>query len=181
VGKALNQADDSADLSTLASSGPNLVSDGQTVTIQTGTATVNTRRLDLLNGDPTTLRLLMIHEFAHTLGFGTLWKPIGFLKPDGTTLNLGKSLIDQSTATYNAASYAGYAYGELLGTDQPTAVPLDAGGLAHWDENRFDAELLTPYIEFPGVAMPLSQLTLAALRDLGWGVNYGAAQAYSLG
>jgi FG-GAP-like repeat/Bacterial pre-peptidase C-terminal domain len=180
VGKTLNQTDGSADLSTLAYSGPNLVSDGQTITIQTGTATINTRRLDQVNADPTALRLLMIHEFAHTLGFGTLWQPIGFLKADGTILNLGKSLIDQPTVTYNGASYAGYAYGELLGTYQPTAVPLDPGGLAHWSEARFDTELLTPYIEFPGVAMPLSQLTLAALRDLGWGVNYGAAQAYSL-
>jgi FG-GAP-like repeat len=181
VGKALTQTDGSADLTTLASSGPNLVSDGQTITIQTGTSTVNTRRLDMFNSDPTTLRLLMIHEFAHTLGFGTLWKPIGFLKSDGTMLNLGNSQINSTTSTYSAATYAGSAYGELLGTYVPTAVPLDAGGLSHWDENRFDPELLTPYIEFPGVAMPLSQLTLAALRDLGWGVNYGAAQLYSLG
>jgi len=28
--------------------------------------------------------------------------------------------------------------------------------------------------------MPLSQLTVASLRDIGWNVNYGAAEPYTL-
>ncbi len=27
--------------------------------------------------------------------------------------------------------------------------------------------------------MPLSQMTIASLRDIGWNVNYGAAESYS--
>ena len=68
----------------------------------------------------------------------------------------------------------------MTGSFTQTAVPIEPGALAHWDETRFDTELLTPYAEVSGVATPLSQLTLAALRDLGWNLNFGVAQAYSL-
>jgi hypothetical protein len=39
---------------------------------------------------------------------------------------------------------------------------------------------MTHEAESPGQSMALSQMTIASLRDLGWNVNYGAAEAYSL-
>ena len=51
---------------------------------------------------------------------------------------------------------------------------------AHWSESVFRQELMTPFAEPNGTVMPASALTLSSLRDLGWRVNYGAAQAYAL-
>ena len=59
-------------------------------------------------------------------------------------------------------------------------MPIEPRVFAHWDETRFGVEAMTPYAEALGVATPVSALTLSALRDLGWQVNYGAAQPYQL-
>lgn len=134
----------------------------------TGTVRINTSYSSDYNRDPSYLKNLLIHEFAHVLGIGTVWE------------KQGRSFIDRASNTYSASTYAGKAYGELLGTFTPTAVPLEAGAFGHWDEAKFGDELLTPYAEGAGVKMPLSQVTLASLRDIGWNVNYGAADAFSL-
>ena len=114
---------------------------------------------------------VMIHEFGHVLGIGTMWE------------GNGSSLIDRNTATYRANTYAGWAHGELLGTFAPTAIRLTTGegegsDYSHWNESVFQNELMTSQANWNG--MPTSQMTIAALRDLGWNVNYGAAQAYAL-
>ncbi len=152
-------------------------SDRNRLVIVSGEATLNLNRYSTFNSDPNYLRGIMIHEFAHALGFGTLWEPIDFGASRGG--KWGRTWIDATTATYTANSYTGYAYGALLGTSGAVAVPLFSD-LSHWDENRFDTELLTPYAETSGTLMPLSVLSLSALRDLGWRVNLAAAQAYSL-
>jgi FG-GAP-like repeat len=171
---------------TYAVAGPIFASDRQTVTIDSGLVYINTQRLSFFDDKYDYLKLVLIHEFAHVLGFGTLWEPVKFDTGNGTSLTVGKSLIDRNTATYNIfdslgkQTYASWAYGDLLGSFAPTAVPLEADILAHWDETRFGVESLTPYAEAVGVRSPISALTVSALRDLGWHVNYGAAQAYQL-
>ncbi len=180
TGKSLVYSNGSADTGTLALSGPQFALDGPNLIINSGTSTLNARRFGEFNANPTYLRSLMIHEFAHVLGFGTLWEPVQFMSSTGQVFNVGKNLINRSNVTYNANTYAGWAFGELTGSFTQTAVPIEPGAFAHWDETRFDTELMTPYAENPGVATPLSQLTLAALRDLGWNLNFGVAQAYSL-
>jgi hypothetical protein len=152
-------------------------SDRTRLVIASGEATLNLNRYSTFNSDPSYLRGIMIHEFAHALGFGTLWEPIDFGASRGG--KWGRTWIDTTTATYTANSYAGYAYGSLLGTTGAIAIPLSTD-LSHWDENRFDTELLTPIAEAPGITMPVSVLTLSALRDLGWRINLAAAQPYRL-
>ncbi|OUC14009.1 MAG: hypothetical protein B0A82_14600 [Alkalinema sp. CACIAM 70d] len=168
-----------SDYNLLAYAGPNVTTDWANLFIVSGNATVNTRRLAEFNSNPSYLRSLMIHEFAHALGLGTLWVPVEFQQGNSSTL-VGRTYINKTTATYNANTYAAWAYGELLGTYSPTAIPIEAGVFQHWDEYQFDTELMTPYAESIGIATPTSQMTLAALRDLGWNVNYGAAQPYTL-
>ena len=93
---------------------------------------------------------------------------------------IGRSLVNRTTQTYNGNTYAGFAYGELLGqVGQGLAVPIDEV-YAHWSESVFKQELMTTFAEPNGTVMPFSALTLSSLRDLGWRVNYGAAQAYGL-
>jgi predicted Zn-dependent protease len=132
-----------------------------------GSATINTRYNTDYNRTPSFLRDTMIHELGHVMGIGTLWER-------------GQSFIDRATATYRANSNAGWAYGEALGRFAQTAIPVERNVFGHWDEGRFREELMTPRAEGPGIATPLSQLTIASLRDLGWNINYGAAQSYTL-
>jgi hypothetical protein len=106
---------------------------------------------------------LLVHEIGHILGL------VGF----------AKNTVDRSTGTYNANTYAGWVYGELKGTFIQTAIPLMTGmgpgsDYAHWNQAVFGNEIM---VYIPGST---SQLSLAALRDVGWNINYGVAQPYSL-
>jgi hypothetical protein len=162
---------------TLATGAPLVSTRNDSLFLVGGEVNLNTLRFDIFNSDPNYLRSIMIHEMAHTLGFGTIWEPITF-----PTLgrSIGRSLINRTSQTYNGNTYAGYAYGDLLGQfGTGLAVPIDEV-FAHWRESVFDAELMTTFAELRGEAMPVSTLTLSSLRDLGWKVNYGAAQAYGL-
>jgi hypothetical protein len=141
----------------------------------TGVAFINTNSevLSSLTSNPGFLRGVMAHEFGHVLGIGTLWE------------NNGRNFVNRTDATYNANTYAGWAYGDLRRTYTPTAVPVttNAGAgsdYSHWREQVFDTELMTHQAESSGTSMPLSQLTIATLRDIGWNVNYGPADAYSV-
>ncbi|MBE9014032.1 pre-peptidase C-terminal domain-containing protein, partial [Pseudanabaenaceae cyanobacterium LEGE 13415] len=180
-GQSLTAQDGTADTGTLALSGPSLTLDAaDNIVITRGTSTLNLRRIAEFNSNPLYLRDIMIHEFAHVFGFGTIWQPLEFSFTDGSKLLAGKNWINRSNATYRADSYAGWAYGDLLGTFTGTAIPIEPQIFFHWDESRFDTELMTPFAETPGTPMPMSSLTLGALRDLGWNVNFGAVQPYTL-
>lgn len=106
------------------------------------------------------------HEMGHVLGFGILWDRMG--------LNSGFN--------YTGAN-AVREYSTLLGTTatsipiQSTGGPGTAGG--HWDENTFRSELMTGYAE-NSPPMPLSRMTIGSLQDMGYVVNYGAADPYVL-
>ena len=165
-----------SDPNTLAYAGPLVTTDGVSLFIASAEATLNLSKYAIFNSDPAYLRRIMVHEFAHALGFGTLWVPIDVPSRG----KIGQTWTDATTATYRANSYAGYAYGNLIGVEGPVAVPLDRSDLSHWDETRFSAELMTPYAERSGIAMPASTLTLSALRDLGWRINLAAAEPYAL-
>ena len=161
---------------TLAYAGPLVTTDGVSLFISSAEATLNLSKYAIFNSDPAYLRRIMVHEFAHALGFGTLWVPIDVPSRG----KIGQAWTDSTTATYRANSYAGYAYGNLIGIEGAVAVPLDRSDLSHWDETRFDAEFMTPYAEGSAVAMPVSALTLSAMRDLGWRVNLAVAEPYAL-
>ncbi len=152
----------------------------------TGGITINTYYLNNYNNNPNYLGSVLRHEFGHVLGIGTLWgspiqpDPYGHINP------YGRSLLNYYTGTYNANTYAGWAYGELRRTFMPMAIEVTkntgspGSDWGHWREEVFNTELMTHQSEGPGVTEPLSQMTIASLRDLGWNVNYGVAQPYSL-
>lgn len=114
---------------------------------------------------------VIIHEMGHVLGLGTIWHD--------------KALV--TGANTNNPEFTGQhcrsVYASLRGESQPKNVPLENEGGAgtaegHWREVTFDNELMTGYID-PG-ENPLSRLTIAALQDLGYEVNPGVADGYSL-
>ncbi|MEX5728137.1 Ca2+-binding RTX toxin-like protein [Rhodovulum iodosum] len=106
------------------------------------------------------------HEMGHVLGLGTLWSWLGL----------------KSGFSYTGAN-AVAEYATLTGTTQST-VPLETTGGpgtagSHWSEAIFTNELMTGYAE-NSPPMPLSRLTVGGLEDLGYAVDYGAAEAYTL-
>lgn len=162
----------------LASAGPtggSLDSAGFLKLPTKGTANINTNSeaIAVLTSTVDYFKNVMIHEFGHVLGLGIYWGA----KPS-------KELVDRTTAVYRANTYAGWVYGELKGTYTQTAIPVTTGVGAgsdyiHWREDVFQSEIMT-HTGAKGQIQPVSQLTVAALRDLGWSVNYGAADLYKL-
>lgn len=57
-----------------------------------------------------------------------------------------------------------------------TGVPLAAGDRAHWDEAVFGNELMTPFTT--GTPEYISRITVGALEDMGYTVDYAAAEPY---
>lgn len=113
---------------------------------------------------------VIVHEMGHVLGLGTLWKPMGLIAGSGTSDP--RFIGPLAQAAYQA-----------LGGDASTGVPLaNTGGPGtaegHWRDSVFRTELMTGYLD-PG-SNPVSRLTLAALEDMGYEVNYDAADAYQL-
>jgi hypothetical protein len=116
---------------------------------------------------------VITHEMAHVLGFGTTWSSLGL------TSGLGGSdprfIGPDAVAIWPPFSTA-------LGFPSTTPPLENLGGAgtagAHWRESVFHAELMTGYIEAPGVFMPLSRMTIATMQDLGYQVDYSQADLF---
>jgi len=110
---------------------------------------------------------VILHEMGHVLGLGTNFLLIG--------------LVDGFPFDPHFTGRAGVAAHQELGGDR--FVPLeDQGGLGtvvgHWRESVFGNELMTGYLN--AGSQPMSRMTIAALADLGYGVNLAAADPYSI-
>lgn len=130
--------------------------------------------------------LLNLDEFVantigRALGFGALWEEFGLVR-----------LID-GVATYTGPN--GLREIEDLSRNLNGVNVLETGidgGLAaqYWSEAVLDAELMTSRVELrrpeagpPNFGIPdnpISALTIAAMQDLGYQVDYGAADAFRL-
>jgi hypothetical protein len=113
-----------------------------------------------------TLVNAVMHEMGNVLGIGSLWSLFG-LESNG-----------QHTGQYGLE-----AYRELSGDASATFVPVETGGGSgtagkHWSEAVFGNELMTPVAT--SASLPLSKLTIAALRDLGYSVDYAQAEPYTM-
>jgi hypothetical protein len=112
---------------------------------------------------------VILHEMGHILGIGTLWDTLHLKNGAGNYIG-ARALAEYRTISGNAGA---------------TSVPVEHGGGsgtagAHWDEGIFNTELMTGYAEAGGVGMPISRITVGALHDLGYTVNYSAADFFSL-
>lgn len=118
------------------------------------------------------LEATVTHELGHVLGFGTLWSQFGLVTGAGDGAHCGSN-----------PQYIGpNAVREWQGYGGAGNVPLETvGGLgtcdSHWRESVFGDELMTGFID---TATPLSRVTVGAMQDLGYTVNYEAADRYSL-
>jgi hypothetical protein len=115
---------------------------------------------------------VIVHEMGHVLGFGTIF--------DRVDLIMGAGGPDPEFTGENATR----EYAALLGAGaRPASVPLaNVGGPGtrdgHWREEVFGNELMTGFLDTG--ANPISRLTIGAFEDLGYTVDYAAADAYRL-
>lgn len=112
------------------------------------------------------LTSVLIHEFAHALGFpGT----DSFQSYIEGAYFVGANAVREYNAIFGAAA-------------DPAGVPMEEGGgegtaYGHWSEAVFGNELLTGFIT-PG-GNPLSRITVGAFADIGYTVDYAAADPYT--
>jgi hypothetical protein len=115
------------------------------------------------------------HEMGHILGIGTHW----------SDLNLATGLSsDPNTCGTNPQFTGANAlreYRALGGSGNIAIENLGGPGTCdgHWKESIFGAELMTGVLD-DGVPNPLSRITLGSMQDLGYSVNLGAANVYTL-
>ncbi len=116
---------------------------------------------------------IITHEMAHVLGFGTAWPSRNL------ATGLGGS-DPRFTGTETVALWPPFATAlGFVGTTPPIENLFGAGTAgAHWRESVFHAELMTGFIEVPGVQMPISRITIASMKDLGYSVDYSQADAF---
>jgi hypothetical protein len=146
-----------------ASAGPNAFLPAK------GIMSFDTADLAKMQADGTLVDVIT-HEMGHVIGIGTIWTRKGLLHGAGTT-----------NPTFTGTN-ARKEYGILKGTG-PRAVPVEnIGGSgtrdSHWRESVFKNELMSGFIAAPN--NPLSRVTVASLKDLGYKVDMTAAEAYAL-
>ena len=157
----------------LGQAGPCIVGDAPGYFPKFGVMEFDSADLDRLAANGT-LADTVAHEMAHVLGYGVLWgDPV-----DGPYFrNVTTGTGTPSSAYTGAAAKAQYA---LLGGSGD--VPLETGGGSgtadsHWRESVFGNELMTGYINSTN---RLSAMTIGAMADLGYTVDLGQADLYSL-
>lgn len=116
---------------------------------------------------------VLVHEMIHAIGFGSVWGLMGLVETevdDNETLNPFDDLINYIYLGANAAA------NDTSGNDTPV-LETDGGvgtAYSHWDEEVYGNELMTGYI---GEDSYLSDMTLGALEDLGYAVDYSVNYA----
>lgn len=162
------------EIQALAESGPCKVREDGGLPI---TATVwldGPTRLDDLS--PEFIRSLVTHEIGHALGFGSLWTEAGLIGEPSLSGGQdphfrGANALEE----FNAAGGLGYS-----GKKVPVERTGGAGTAdSHWRRSVMgESELMS--FTIVGGANPLSRITAAAMVDLGYAVDFSAADDYVL-
>ncbi len=151
---------------TLAQSGPCSVRTSSGLTIYS-TLVFDTADLTQFSSQ---LADIAVHELGHSLGIGTLWQQFGLVGGIG-----GSNPVYYGSNGVREYRAAGGTLSTVPVENQ--GGPGTAGG--HWRETVFKTELMTGYLN-SGVFNPLSRMSVGSLQDMGYAVNYGAADSYRI-
>lgn len=126
-----------------------------------------------------TLNDVILHELGHVLGFPSIWSDSVFIDQNGALL-VGEGTTDPYFTGTNAAARFDQAGGALVnGVGVPIENTGDEGTRdSHWREAVLASELMTGFIS--AVGNPLSAITIGSLMDIGYQVDFGAADAYTV-
>ena len=118
-----------------------------------------------------TLNSVILHEMGHVLGFGTAWvaKQVITGRNSKSPRFIGENAVreyDRIFKTNNLSVPIENTFGE--GTRE-----------SHWKEDVLHEELMTGFAEAPGVDVPLSAITVGQFQDLGYQVDYNAADDWN--
>jgi subtilisin-like proprotein convertase family protein len=151
----------------LGQAGPTFLRPSSRIPIK-GLMSFDTADLDRMEANGS-LQDVILHEMAHVLGFGTLWSAMRLIVGAGTVnpIFVGANAMRE--------------YATLTGRSEPTAVPVaNVGGPGtrdgHWREEVFGDELLTGFLS--GAVRPLSRMSIGAFEDMGYRIDYEAADAF---
>lgn len=129
---------------------------------------------------------VVLHEMGHVLGFGTLWGPPGPTTPGFDLLRptecAARGFFRGASATqaFWAATTTGLFPRNPVPIEDNPALPCPGGTRdGHWREADLNTELMTGFLEAPGTSTPLSAISVASLRDMGYVVNDAAADAFT--
>lgn len=118
-----------------------------------------------------TLFNVSLHEMLHVCGLGTLWEVKNLVEDLNTDdpVYIGKHAVDE--------------YRLVMGDPSLTSIPVEnEGGVgtihSHWRKRVFGNEVFIG--EITGESQPLSRITIGALEDLGYVVNYDYAEHYQI-
>jgi subtilisin-like proprotein convertase family protein len=153
----------------LGQAGPTHIRPGSRLPVK-GIMSFDTADLNRMEADGS-LTDVILHEMGHVLGFGTLWSDLRLIVGAGT--------VNPTFVGANAMR----EYAALTNRPEPTPVPVENSGGpgtrdGHWRESVFGNELLTGFLS--GATRPLSRLSVAAFEDMGYQVNFAAADAFIL-
>lgn len=114
---------------------------------------------------------VVAHEMGHVLGVGTIWTEKNLV----TDLNTADPIFTGTAAKQEFAL--------LLSGYSGRPVPVEnAGGPGatggHWRESVFRNELMTSVIN--SGTNPLSRVTVASLKDIGYDISFIGADAFSI-
>jgi hypothetical protein len=120
--------------------------------------------------DDGSLGSVILHEMGHVLGIGSDWGE----KHDVVGARSANPRFVGKQADAEWVKLSGLA---------PKSLPVENQGgpgtrLVHWRESVFGNELMTGFLS--GDVQPLSRLTVASLADLGYTVDFSAADPFSL-
>ena len=155
------------------------------------------------------LRVLALHEIGHALGFGSIDEWDDLLvnsardyqreNPDSTTLpdayfsgtaavsafneiassyTGGKVPVENDTQTYSNSLVGGSVRSPSSPEERFFGGSTNASLDGHWRESVFNTEVMDTIID--SGSEKLSKVTIAALADLGYSVDYTKAESYSL-
>lgn len=152
----------------------------------------DTADLALLN-DQGLMADVIAHEMLHVLGFGIFWEnvvtspggdPVDYLEQpsDPAHPEYDETMVDthftgpEATARFLEVGGGAYVGGEIVPVENDEAE-FSIGSLdGHWREEVFDTELMSTSLN--AGSNPLSVVTVGQFEDLGYEVDYDAADPY---
>lgn len=157
---------------TIVSAGPTMFRDQSLGGLPvTGSLIFDLADVVAMEGEGTFLNTVT-HEMGHVFGIGNLWSSFGLIQGE----------FGPRPTYVGPNGVAGY--NKVSGFAPVSAIPIEVDGgvgvaYQHWDEDLMQNELMTGFYG-PTQVEPISAVTVGSLADLGYKVNFNAAEPYNM-